>query len=434
MGYSLRSKLREGVLSREAASYQSVSKLLLAISRERSAKLGLPFDRNEVLDAILKTSSMHGVICVQLFDKDGNLLISLPEPEKPQAIPRAKLNQYSGGATAEFKARVTLETIFEPKSPISSSSPSIPLIELGLPIHKESGNEILGFAVYNIDGRQIAHEFELIDEALGRQATLAVGASFLFFSIGLALSLSRLNHANKHIAVQNRELDLAKRDLDFAAKTNAVGAISAHLIHDIKNPLAGLECYVTDRASTQGAEGESWQLALETTRRLRSAVEDAASMLKDEPRSFLGHKLTANEVLELVKKRTNFLADAAGVDITNDEVDDVHIDARNAGLTALVLTNLATNAIQASKRGTRVHLALKESRGALCFDVIDQGGGIPMEERNNLFSPIKSTKLGGGGIGLAISHRLAMHAGGNLGLLYTGATGTAFRLTLTSPI
>ena len=52
--------------------------------------------------------------------------------------------------------------------------------------------------------------------------------------------------------VRRADLARANEELVFAAKTGAVGAISAHLIHGLKNPLSGLEGYVSDRAAGGG--------------------------------------------------------------------------------------------------------------------------------------------------------------------------------------
>jgi signal transduction histidine kinase len=66
----------------------------------------------------------------------------------------------------------------------------------------------------------------------------------------------------------------------------------------------------------------------------------------------------------------------------------------------------------------------------VAYEIQDQGPGLSPEVRSALFRPLLSTKKSGGGIGLAISHQLARHAGGTLTLLQSGPSGTRFRLSI----
>jgi signal transduction histidine kinase len=75
-----------------------------------------------------------------------------------------------------------------------------------------------------------------------------------------------------------------------------------------------------------------------------------------------------------------------------------------------------------------VSVACEASADALQFTVTDTGSGLPASIRQNLFVPVASTKPGGGGMGLAISSRLARHAGGTLSLVRSDASGTQFAL------
>ena len=104
---------------------------------------------------------------------------------------------------------------------------------------------------------------------------------------------------------------------------------------------------------------------------------------------------------------------------------------RRANLATLVLRNLLQNAIEAAPRGSVVRLTGRsEASGGVEFLVEDAGGGLPAAVQARLFQPCTSTKRGGSGLGLALSHQLAQQAGGRLELVKSDARGTSFRLVL----
>ncbi len=66
----------------------------------------------------------------------------------------------------------------------------------------------------------------------------------------------------------------------------------------------------------------------------------------------------------------------------------------------------------------------------MVMEVQDEGTGVPPGIAARLFTPCSSTKQGGSGIGLAISHQLARHLGAELDLKQSSPQGCIFRLVL----
>jgi two-component system sensor kinase FixL len=62
--------------------------------------------------------------------------------------------------------------------------------------------------------------------------------------------------------------------------------------------------------------------------------------------------------------------------------------------------------------------------------VADTGSGIPPDVREALFSPFKSTKAEGMGIGLSISRTIVEAHGGNIWAEDAEGGGAVFRFTL----
>jgi signal transduction histidine kinase len=307
------------------------------------------------------------------------------------------------------------------------------LLDIAVPLRSEdSTTNVLGVARYWVDGSAVAAEFARMDRRLAVQAGAAfMGAAFLV-GIVLSLAFSRLAQANRRLEEQRADLVRANEELDFAAKTGALGAISAHLIHGLKNPLAGIEGFVIESAMSPPvhARGEAIQTAIETTRRLRALVNEISTVLGDEANGPADYKVPLREIVDAARSRSLAAAGQADVELNATADEHVRLHARTANLAGLVLANLVANAIDASPRGAVVAIEGRASELGAELYVRDAGPGLPEAVRHGLFRPVRSTKPGGGGMGLAISLRLAKHAGGDLQLIRSDERGTIFRLTL----
>jgi len=63
--------------------------------------------------------------------------------------------------------------------------------------------------------------------------------------------------------------------------------------------------------------------------------------------------------------------------------------------------------------------------------IVDEGCGIPMKDKERIFSPFYTTKSSGTGLGLWISKRIIeQHKGGSLNVESEEGKGTTFTITL----
>lgn len=96
-----------------------------------------------------------------------------------------------------------------------------------------------------------------------------------------------------------------------------------------------------------------------------------------------------------------------------------------------VLINLTLNALQAVDGITNPQIKLiaeLDSQSRIVIHVIDNGTGIPEENREKIFIPFFSTKEGGSGIGLSLSRQIMRLHQGTIGLRSEPGKGTTFTL------
>jgi signal transduction histidine kinase len=108
------------------------------------------------------------------------------------------------------------------------------------------------------------------------------------------------------------------------------------------------------------------------------------------------------------------------------------MDAQELGS---VLTHLVTNAAEASPAGAGVRVRLKAQESRIVIDIEDRGPGMdPAFVRNELFTPLKSTKSRGHGIGAFQAREIVRAAGGELEVISVAGHGTIMRILLPNSV
>jgi signal transduction histidine kinase len=433
----LRLSLREQVLSREAESMHALVALQQRIAEDEWAELGVSMPAEDRLAVVLQTTKLRGVVAVRIYEPTGLLYAALPAVEDELLSPADWSELEEGRALARLTRQSSLFAQWtaeagERGAPDEAVEEAPEVLEVLVPLEDPVLPEPAGAAQFLIDPSDVRAQFAAIDRGVVQQAALATIGGGLLLGVLLAWAFARLEAAERQLRRQAEDLRRANEELLLSAKVSAIGAISAHLLHGLSNPLAGIEGFVKAGVGGDGPEatdGQAWREAAETTRRLRAMVNEATALIAAE-RTAGAPDLSADEVVSGAVGRTAESARRAGVAVQVGTVDAGELDGRVASLGGLVLVNLLENAVQASSRGAVVRITGAAAPGTIAFDVTDQGPGLAPTVRDQLFRPVTSTKPGGGGIGLALSHELARLAGGALELVSTSPAGTTFRLTL----
>ena len=433
----VRAGLREQIVRREAGWLEAIASMQLAEEAEKLGGEPIESVPGAVLVAVLKTQKLAGVSGLRVYDSQRRLSDTWMLPETwmlPIAEESGSSPLWSRLGGGEVVGKLHTRLIHDENAEDFVSPSAQAMMEAWVPLRRSSSSSLLGFAQFWRDGTELAVELGRHDRRIWAQAGVAwlVGSAVIATVLGWALR--RLNDANRELRVRSEDLLRANRELVLAAKTSALGTVTAHLMHELKNPLAGLEVIMSEQAeiggrSESGAGGEL-AAATELTRRLRTMVNDVVGVLRDE-QTGAEFELSCADITEVVVAKVEFEARRRDVKLDVVATPDVSISGRRANLVTLVLRNLLQNAIEATPSGGVVTMTGGRSdSGGAEFVVEDGGGGLPESVRARLFQPCTSSKPGGSGLGLALSHHLAQQAGGRLELVRTGDKGTSFRLVL----
>jgi len=413
VAWQLRATVRSELVQRDAEVLYSY--LLLrqgGVETRLLLEPDLPL-AGELIDVLLEASRLRGVLGVRLVEAGGDYLEALPAtfvgPLRSESAalpgPSARLDQSARPADYLFGA---------------SDLPS-PLLEVRLPLTVRGELEAFnGEAQFLLDASALAGHLADLDRQFIRTFLLLIATA----ATGLALlawwSTRLLDRGAQALAHRQADLARANAELALAARTAAVGALSGHLVHGLKNPLAGLESFLA-LASESSLQPADWADATDAARRMRNLLNGVIEVLQTEA-EFPEVDQSGAELLGTL--RAWF-----GDHVAWPEPPAGRVPGRIAQFVSLVLTNLIQNAREAAPEAT-VELQLDSHTlpGSWRWTVRDRGPGLPVDVRRRLFLPVTSGKPGGSGLGLALAAQLARAADGELRLASTGPDGTVFEL------
>lgn len=140
------------------------------------------------------------------------------------------------------------------------------------------------------------------------------------------------------------------------------------------------------------------------------------------------------EATDLRKLLEGLIAPFGPIEQTRIRLQLPHGDAWVHGDPALLeiaLHNLLQNAIKYSAPDSDVDIRLSVQDHIACVDVVDRGGGIPVDERGRIFERFfrgaGSRSASGTGLGLFLGAEIARAHNGSLVLVRSDATGSVFR-------
>lgn len=148
------------------------------------------------------------------------------------------------------------------------------------------------------------------------------------------------------------------------------------------------------------------------------------------------HHLDIYDSLRLATESARPHAEAEGVELGLDVPAEPLFVVADGGRIGQAIDNLISNAIKFTPRGGRVSVSAAPNDGAVVISVSDTGIGIPKAEQADLFnrffraSTATQNAIPGVGLGLNITHAIAVAHGGGITVVSDEGVGTTFEVRL----
>lgn len=246
---------------------------------------------------------------------------------------------------------------------------------------------------------------------------------FLFNTIAAIVGLM----SDREKAVQRR-----MRETESLQK---IGQAVSIIAHDFKSPLmaiGGFSAQVRRTFSENDPQANKLDIIIKQTSRLETMVKDMLAFSKP-----LQLECSCGDINQLIKDTLSVLAVSAnrnGVFLCSELEKNPRNFYFDHNRIQQALINLIENAIDASPEGADVIVRTTSNNGFVRLGILDQGPGINVENRDEIFKPFVTCKNDGNGLGLPIVKKVVEAHGGRIFILDHPAVGAHFAIDLPANI
>lgn len=276
----------------------------------------------------------------------------------------------------------------------------------------------------------------------GRRLTQETLDSVMRFAqqAGLAIQNASMYQELKHFSrqmeerIQKTTADLRKTEAQLirSEKLAALGQLAAGIAHEIRNPLTSINILIhslRERLPSENSLQEDIKVIEEEIHRMNEIVDQFLRFAK--PSSPF---LEKTDVLSIFEETLQLLRPQIEKQriVVEKEFQALPMIQMDPEQMKQAMLNLLLNAIQAMPEGGQLTLKGQNSKDGqwIHLSIEDSGMGISPEDIDKLFDPFFSTKEGGVGLGLSITHRIIDQHHGKIEVENAPEKGTIFTVWL----
>jgi signal transduction histidine kinase len=329
------------------------------------------------------------------------------------------------------------------------------LLAAAHPVKLEQGTEPFGWLIVAKPTAELREQWLTLVKRL--VLALAVGIAlaavlFSWLSRRLTEPVLALTRATEHVAAGRYDVEIpeARGHDEISLLTDRFRGMVTRLeeaerlkrsflmsvSHELRTPLTAIRGHVEAIREGVVTEPDQVQSSLDIvateTDRLERLVGDVLDLAKLQ-----AHRFTVRQEEVDLNRVVDHAYGAFAEEARRREIDyrvttaaEPPVIVSDGDRVLQVITNLLSNAFRWTPDGGRIDLRLDADNGAVRVDVVDNGPGVPAEERARIFDAFVSQDVNGTGLGLPIARELAVALGGRIELQSKSGSGSRFRLVL----
>ena len=215
-------------------------------------------------------------------------------------------------------------------------------------------------------------------------------------------------------------------------KLASLGRLTASIAHEVRNPLGAINHagqLLHESQSLLDEDKRLVEIINEHSVRVNNIIENVMSISRREQSTL--EKVQINlwlvEFINELNSRLNLTDDAIELKINKEDMI-IKMDPTQLNQ---ILWNLCENALRYSDGEPllTIYCDINNDTQRPYIDVIDTGGGMSEEIKNNLFEPFFTTETQGSGLGLYLARELCEANQATLSLQSSSSEGSVFRVS-----
>ncbi len=269
---------------------------------------------------------------------------------------------------------------------------------------------------------------EILEISLG----LVINNIFIAWSAFFLVAFL-MNYLTGSLQKTRDQLRLIQKELEVKKRLAVAGEVSAHLAHEIRNPLAAISGSVQvlkDELGLNDEQKDLMNIIVRESGRVSRSIEQFLNLASPVKQAF--SSIDLSDILE----ETVVLLQSSG-ELNGDfkvEGNFKSVHARyygNSSQFKQLFWNIIKNSLRAMPEGGTLNIDFnQEKKGKIQLRIADTGKGMTEEEKERIFEPFYSGFEGGQGIGMAVVHRIVDDYKGKIKIDSEIDKGTEIIITL----
>ncbi len=278
----------------------------------------------------------------------------------------------------------------------------------------------------------------IMDKQLPGKAILSADLNLMFWALDLLL-VTLLIFVLALLA-QRIFTNLERRETERQKELNdAKTRLYTNITHEFRTPLTVILGLADSlRNNSQNNNRGKTETIIKNGKNLLQLVDQMLDLSKLESGRMSVNKIKSNIIpfLKYVFQLQEFYAEEKNISMrfsSESQSYEVEFDPEKL---ASIVSNLLSNAIKFTPDGGQISMKVYRKDENICFEVKDNGIGIPPEKQETIFDRFfqvdgeTTRKEGGAGIGLAITRELVQLLDGSIEVRSNPGIGTVFTVKL----